>query len=688
MSKKARIILGSIVSLLILIVIASFVANPIIENKIKKAIAQEIPEEFQINEYEVSVNSLSGSATIEKLQATVKDTIAVFKDSKISLKEASIDGLSYWKYLLSSKIAVDDITLYDLEIITYKDTTKTKDREKQQKAFEENIRTGRFTLENASFLYKNTDESIALQLDSLYFSITNVVVNNTTLQEKIPFHFSEMEVDTKDFFYELNDNESLSLKEFTINDQQLKITDIAIQTKSDTLNRVESAAPKSGQKEIQIPLLTLSDLHFKVVDDTFQLFGENLEIEKPSVWLKQGMDKTPENNKQTQKENYAKKDMPLPFFIGSISINDAQIDLLHPDESPYLQVEDFNMTLKEVLANNTTLQQKIPWEFSDVEFESNSLQYRMNAYDLLSLTHLSLDEKKLQIKDLHIKTQYSKTELSKVLEKERDHMDAEMPSLVIEGFGLTSKDSIIHVQGSSSTIDNPTLNVYRDKLVADDTSIKPLYSKSLRELPFALTLDSLFIKNGGIVYEEKVKAGQPPGKVHFSGLNAAIGNMSNTYAKGEKETTIDITTTFMENSPLEVDWNFDINNTDDQFQFTGHLGSIEAKHLNSFAKASLNVNLEGTLRQTYFNIHGNNNDSRIDMRLEFDNFKIEVLDKKDKKNWLFSTVANIFVKRDSDSKKNDFKEGDATATRNKDKSYFNYIWISIQAGLKEILIAT
>src|SRR5690606_12544839 len=153
----------------------------------------------------------------------------------------------------SSKIAFSSITLYDLEVKTYNDTTKTKDREKRKKDFEENISTGKFTLDNASFLIRNVDESVAVQLDSLNFSIKNVVVNNTTLQEKIPFYFSEMEVDTKDFFYELNENETLSLKEFTIVDQQLKITNIAIQTKSDTLNPPGGAASGNGSKDIKIP---------------------------------------------------------------------------------------------------------------------------------------------------------------------------------------------------------------------------------------------------------------------------------------------------------------------------------------------------------------------------------------------------------------------------------------------------
>lgn len=687
MSKRTRIIIGSIAGLLVLLVIAPFIANPIIENKIKKTIAQEVPDGFQINKYEVSINSFRGSATIENLQITVKDTLAGFEDSNISLTKASFKGLSYWKYLFSGTIAFNSITLYDLNVKTYKDTTKTKDRETRKKNFEENISTGKFTLENASFLLKNVDKSTALQLDSLNFSLTKVVVNNTTLQGKIPFHFSEMEVDTKDFYYELNELESLSLKEFTIVDQHLKITDIAIQTKSDTLKSMEGVIHEMGRKDIKIPSLTLSDLHFKVVDDTFQLFGEDLALENPSIWVQQGNNEETEKNERVQNKNNEKKEMPLPFSLTSISIKDAQINVRNPDKSPHLQVEDFNITLNDVLVNNATIQHKIPYEFSEVAFESKSVQYRLNDYDLLSLNTISLLNHKLQIKDLAIKTLYSKTELSKVLEKERDHMEVEMPSLFIEGFRINSKDNMVNVQGSSTTVENLAFNVYRDKLVADDPSIKPLYSKSLRELPFALTLDSLSINNATIVYEEKIKAGQLPGKVYFSGLNASIGNLSNTYALGEKETTIDITATFMENSPLQLDWRFDVNNTEDKFQFSGHLGSIDAMRLNSFAKAGLNVNLEGTLRQTYFNIHGNNNNSSIDMRLEFDNFKLEVLDKKEKKNWLLSTVANIFIKRDSDSKGGDFKKGSAQATRNKDKSYFNYIWINLLAGLKEILTA-
>jgi len=67
MRKKITIILGSILGVVILIVVASYIANPILKNKIKEAITKEIPEGFEVNDFEISVNSFKGSAYIENL---------------------------------------------------------------------------------------------------------------------------------------------------------------------------------------------------------------------------------------------------------------------------------------------------------------------------------------------------------------------------------------------------------------------------------------------------------------------------------------------------------------------------------------------------------------------------------------------------------------------------------------------
>jgi hypothetical protein len=74
------------------------------------------------------------------------------------------------------------------------------------------------------------------------------------------------------------------------------------------------------------------------------------------------------------------------------------------------------------------------------------------------------------------------------------------------------------------------------------------------------------------------------------------------------------------------------------------------------------------------------------MRLSFDDFKVELLDENQKKKGLLSALANVFVKKSSVTRQGNYKDVSAQAVRNKDKSVFNFMWISIEAALKEALI--
>ncbi len=686
MRKKIGIIGGSILGVILLVIIASFIANPIIERKIKQTVAKEIPEGFEVNAYEISVNSLKGSAHIENLQAIAKDTTLVPKDSRISLAKASFVNLSYWKYIFSDKIAFNSVILTDLHVVSYRDSTSSKTNDEPQKEFKEKISSGKFTLENASFLLKNSDESTFLEVDSLYFSIKDVVVNKTTLKEKIPFYFSELELDTKDFYYQISAHDELSLKEFSVKDQLLQIRDIQLQTRIDT-SSITNTTRQNDINNIQIPYFAISGLYFKVVENTFQLFGEDLEIENSSLFIHKAMKDIAGETKEMEKDIQEMKELPLPISLTSISLKNTDITLLNPDESIHLQVTDFNLLVKDLVLNDVTFQQKIPFRFADIEFQSKAVQYELSAYDLLSLNTFSLQDNELQMEDLAIKTKYSKSELSRVIRKERDHMDVNIPMFLIKDFHFNVLDTTFEVTGSDLRLENPVLEVYRDKLVNDDTSIKPLYSKLIREIPFPLTIDSLHITNGSITYEEKVKADQPAGKIYFSNLNATMGNLSNTYARGEKKTTIDIRTTFMDNSTLSINWNFDVNEPDDKFHIQGELSRLNATKMNAFTKSNLRVDITGQIIRTYFNINGNTNNSQVDFKINYDNLKVEVLDKKDRKNWLVSAVANIFVKKSSSTNEGTFKEANATVQRNKDKSFFNYLWINIMEGLRQVVVA-
>lgn len=512
---KRKLQLSGIIigGLLVLIIGASFLLNPIIEKRIVTAIHNELPEHYSVNDFELQINSLKGNAYLHNLQIKINNDLDSSKNSTLSLEKARFSGLSNVKLLFSDHIAFKTVSLSGIEM-DYFQIEKPEEHENKEasKPFEKAISIQNFQLENSSFSIRNEEGKLIA---------------------------------------------ALNISELTMNNPKI---------------------------------------------------------------------------------------------------------------------------------NAATLSNKIPFEYQDVSLTAGEISFQINPYDLMTIDQLTLQNKQLALTDFAIKTIYSKAEFSLGISKERDHFDLTVPQVVFEDFLIEENTSDLSVNAQKLTFNNPEFYVYRDKLVADDTSVKPLYSKSLRELPFKLTINTAMIENAQIEYEERVHAERAPGLVKFSNLNAEMQNLSNTYAAGEKETTIDIQSKFMNESPLKLKWRFDINDTQDTFQIQGEIGRLNASKMNAFTVSNLNIETEGELQKTYFNINGNNHQSRIDFRIKYENFKVDLLNNEQKINKFLSTVANVFVKKNTNSKEGKFKEVQAQVERKKDKSFFNYLWINIEAGLKEAML--
>src|SRR5690606_3161854 len=74
-------------------------------------------------------------------------------------------------------------------------------------------------------------------------------------------------------------------------------------------------------------------------------------------------------------------------------------------------------------------------------------------------------------------------------------------------------------------------NIYRSKIPPDDTTIKKLYSQTLRELPFTLEVQQLNLNNSTLIYEEETATSNKAGKLTFTNFNAQIKNINSGYKK-------------------------------------------------------------------------------------------------------------------------------------------------------------
>ncbi|MCG2418563.1 DUF748 domain-containing protein [Aequorivita sp. F47161] len=380
-------------------------------------------------------------------------------------------------------------------------------------------------------------------------------------------------------------------------------------------------------------------------------------------------------------------DIYKPIIVNKLIVNNSRFAIYEKSEdSTKLYTKKLSVAIDDIKVDKNTVKRKIPLEFKSYRAKSDSVFVKVSPYENVTVEDFSIVNNNALFEKVTLKTKYSKKKLSQVISTERDHYDLNLQTLKIEAIDFGFNQGQFFAKSKMVGLTAPTLEIYRDKLVSDDLKIKPLYSKMLRELPFRLTVDSLKIKDGNIKYEERTKSENMGGSINFRNLNAAISNVSNTYNSPEK-TNIKINANFMDNTPISVDWSFDVNNKTDAFLFKANVDALAANKLNSFTVPNLKVRLEGRTNKTYFTIDGNSEAATTDLKISYSNFKINILQKDGKeKNTIFSAITNIFVSKNSKSDDNSFKEGTATANRDKTKSIFNFLWISIKAALVKIMV--
>mgnify|MGYP003665971558 CR=1 FL=1 len=371
--------------------------------------------------------------------------------------------------------------------------------------------------------------------------------------------------------------------------------------------------------------------------------------------------------------------------IESIQIKDGNIEIYKVSKDSLMlksEAIDFNISMLEIdQAKNSN-----PIVYKDFSLICDNLFYMMNDYENLFLEHADFNSKDSKVSGLSIKTKYSTDELSQRISKERDYFNLKIDSVVIkdQDFGF-KQDSLFYFKSQRIDFYQPDFKIYRDKLVEDDLSIKPLYSKSLRNLGFSIDLSNVFLKNASIVYTEKVKNDTEGGQLLFSKLNAEIKNLSNHYKNGENLVSIGVDAIFMENTPINVQWDFDVSHLDDAFVFKADMDALKADAMNQFMEPNLNVRLEGEIDKTYFTISGGNHIANIDLKLKYDDFDVIILKQDGKeKNKLLSSLVNLFVSKDSKKKSDSdrFRYGTKEGVeRDQTKSVFNYLWLNIKAGL-------
>ncbi len=384
------------------------------------------------------------------------------------------------------------------------------------------------------------------------------------------------------------------------------------------------------------------------------------------------------------KDTTEKKPLKLPksIVVDNLIFENTSIGIYQKSQdSTLFYSESINLDLSDIQLNEATITQRIPVNFGAITASTDSIFLNVGKYEDVSIQQFEIEDGNISLNGVQLKTKYSKNELSKIIAKERDHFNVKIDAFKINNLDFGFENDSLFIKSNLISISSPNAAIYRDKLVTDDLGIKKLYSESIRELPVKLTIDSISLINGKVEYSEKAFQNNPAGVLTISQINTGITNLSNTYVPPEK-TTIVVDAIFMKNTPINATWSFDITKSNDEFSFIGKAGKMDASDMNIFITPLLNAELEGQIHETNFSISGDFNQSIINLSQNYDQINVQLYSKKKKKRMkTLSSIANIFIHKDSKTEGKVFNNVSANVTRDKTKSFFNYLAKNIKSAL-------
>lgn len=613
-----------------------------------------------------SINTTDGQMSVENFKLTPLLSFTQFKKfypKKAQLFEFSVPEMSFKDISLhKNKISLADADFQNPLFTIYNSGVKNAKKAEKPLNFEVNLENIR--LKNAIAQINKPDGSKLLSAGNLNLNINKLVFNKETSEQVIPINYKDFTFSGKDIIY--------------LDHQNISVGSIALKPTNGELRNV-SFSPNSEANGKT--MLDLKSNHISFTINKLEFINKKLNLDIKDILV--------ENLNGTIKagENKQKKTAPSgileSIIVRKVSLKNSNI--IYDKGKEPLTFHDLNATANNIEIVPKSNNRGLSFKVKDYFLTTRNFAYKTQFYNI-GLGLLKLNKNKVQINNFTMKPLVSRAQFIKMIPVERDLYDLKVDQLSAEGdWDLFSNNK--SVNASHVMIQSANVNIFRSKIPKDDPKVKALYSKMLRSIKIPMNINNLDLKNSVLVYEEDTPESMGPGKLIFSNFNMNVKNLNSAKTKG-KPTRVDIkiNCSFMNLSPLSVNWNFDVADHNDAFAISGKTTNLPANGINPFIRPYLHVTATaGTIQEMLFNFKGNPAGLHGTFNLKHKDLKIAVLNKHNhEKKGFLTAVANVFIKSNSGS----FPESVAVENVERDptKSFFNLFWKGIEQGLKKTLI--
>ncbi|MHA4893469.1 hypothetical protein ACXZ1K_01860 [Pedobacter sp. PWIIR3] len=452
---------------------------------------------------------------------------------------------------------------------------------------------------------------------------------------------------------------------------------------------------------IELKQLAISNFHPKQLFKYRKLNIERLLFENPDViMVNQQFDFNENSPSYLQKSPYDYISKYLSELkIDAIEFKNIRFKYIH--NSPHKQevdsIDKLNITLKNwVIDKESDKDPTRLYALQDIIINLNDYKYATPD----SLYHISLNRLnfssstgKLNINSFSVVPRYDEMSFAKVagVSKERYHI--EMSNIDLEGIDFPLYIRKQELYATQMNISNGTVDVFNNNSLPAKIKIKngKYPHQLLQQVRAPLTVKRLSLNNVNISYSEYDRDSKQKGRITFERTSGSITNISNVERVKKKNPYLfaDMTTYMMGKGKLDVNFRFDLLESNGQFSYNGTLGVMDGRALNNVTMPLGMVQIKrGKVKQLDFDVKANDQTAKGTVKFAYNDLSVALMKREEKENKLvrqgwISLLANAMV-INSDNPGRDGVLIDAPVyyKRPATASFFSFIWRTLFSGIK------
>jgi hypothetical protein len=402
------------------------------------------------------------------------------------------------------------------------------------------------------------------------------------------------------------------------------------------------------------------------------------------------------NSRITGMLDFSKKNGPAPVSplnirIKNLFFDKLVVDLKDKSTAQTYSLKDGVLKLHDIhVEKQDTLS---PGIFGQFDFDA--LEFKMVTPDsLYSFSAVGINNSAtsntLTVNSFAIQPNYNEYEFTARHQYETDRIEGTFSQILFHDFSAADFVKSGNLTSSFIEIGELELNVFRDKREEFRHVEIPTFQEMIYNYPGTLSIDSIGILSGNVVYSEHAEKAIEKGSISFNEIDATIYKITNdTIYKTEKAyLEWHANALLMGKGKVAILLKARIFDNQNTFAVNGTLSEMEALELNPILvnNAFLTIN-SGTINTMDFNFLANNTKATGNLKLLYQGLGFDVVNKRTGETdaimeQIKSVIANIVVMESNPMPGDGVRLGIIEYERDPEKFLFNYVVKSLLTGMK------